>query len=186
MTDHQEDFIDLQASILRIDEPVDSDQWRAVGENGVSMRVREGAIELRGPWTGVMGRPLPAWLAEVVEPLLRDFQLPTPIDVVVGYGKDHRGHNVLWVQEPTDGGPVGFEITDDVRRGDLIVTLGDVLQEQFFLETAQSWGQPRPPCPIQGHGHPLYASRHEGRACWLCPATNSPVAAIGRLDQRLR
>jgi hypothetical protein len=138
---------------------------------------------LRGPWTGVMGKPLPEWLDRLVQPLLRDFSLPVPISVQVGYGADHEGRNMLWIQEPGDQGPCGFQITDEMHGDHLIVELADVLQEQFFLETAQAWGQPRPPCPA--HPHPLYAWTHDGTPYWFCPAGNRPIAPIGHLTAQL-
>jgi hypothetical protein len=135
---------------------------------------------VRGPWTGTMCKPLLEWLDRVVQLLLRDFNHPTAISVRVGYGADHDGRNMLWIQEPDDQGPCGFQITDGMRGDDLIVELADALQEQFFLETSQAWGEPRPPCPA--HPHPLSASTHDGTPYWSCPAGNRPIAPIGRLN----
>jgi hypothetical protein len=140
-------------------------------------------VSLRGPWTGVMDQPLPDWLDRVVQPLLRDFQLPTPIALHVGYGKDQQGRSMLWIQEPGDPGPSGFGITESMPGDDLVVELASWLQDQFFLETAQAWGQPRPPCP--GHQHPLYAGTWNGAPYWFCSADQRPVARIGQLASQL-
>jgi hypothetical protein len=60
-----------------------------------------------------------------------------------------------------------------------MLDLAERLQDQFFLETAEAWGQPRPPCP--GHGRPVYPRGLEGVPYWLCPADHVPVAPIGQL-----
>lgn len=147
MTDNaDENFVQIHVSFVQDAEPFRAGDW-IPQRNGISARFSDGSVELRGPWTGVMGKPLPDWLDRVVEPLLRDFQLPTPITLSLGFGKDHSGHDTLWIHDPADPGPGGFQIPDGVRGADLMLDLADRLQEQFFLETAEAWGQPRPPCP---------------------------------------
>jgi hypothetical protein len=125
-----------------------------------------------------MGEPLPQWLAPALTALLADFQHTTPIEVRVGFSAGD-GTDWLWLEEPGDPGPCGFEIVPDMRGALLILNLARLLQEQFFLETRQAWGQPRPPCP--GHPHPADATLHDAQPWWVCPRDGHPVARVGSL-----
>jgi hypothetical protein len=137
------------------------------------------AWDIEPPDKDAMGKPLPRWLAPAVTALLADFQHPTPIELRVGFSVGDNGADWLWLEEPGDPGPFGCEIVPDMRGELLILDLARVLQEQFFLETGQAWGQPRPPCP--GHPHPADPALHDAQPWWVCPRDGHPVAPIGRL-----
>ena len=123
-----------------------------------------------------MRQPLPDCLERVVAPIIRDFQVPTPIPVRLGYTP-----GCLWIEEVDDAARTGCSIPQDVCQTDeeLTVFLADFLQEQFFLETACAWGEPRPPCPE--HPHPLSAAMVDATPYWICPRDGRLVAPIGRL-----
>jgi hypothetical protein len=156
-----------------------------VDDGGFSLEIRLTAADAahappaHHPWESAMGQPLPEWLERIVGPLIADFQVPTPIEVALGSSVDENDCRWLSIQEPGDLGPCGFSLSDDISRHALTIDLADRLQDQFFLETRQAWGQPRPPCPE--HVHPAYAAMHDGLPWWHCPRSHAPVAPVGRL-----
>jgi hypothetical protein len=125
--------------------------------------------------------PLPDWLIEAVDRVFADLQLPTPIDVRVGY--DARwGTLIVSEGAPADqtrppGGPGGCLLSDDDRGPWLVANLAQWLQAHFFLETRGAWGEARPACP--GHRHPAVPGVEDEEAWWFCPSDGHPVAVIG-------
>jgi hypothetical protein len=124
---------------------------------------------------GDSGR-VPNWMKEVVS----DFQRPKPINVESGFvAAGHGGH--FWIWETEDGGDsagcgIGHDDSPEAR-----VELADWLQEQFFAETRDAWGEARPQCP--SHSHPAVPKEQDGEAWWVCPVDGHKVGQIGRLGQ---
>lgn len=86
---------------------------------------------------------------------------------------------VAWTPEAP--GAVGGDRKwgDNFAPAELAVGLADYLQEQFFPETTEAWGQARPRCP--GHGHPATPELIDGNAWWTCPLDGHAVARFGAL-----
>ncbi len=55
-----------------------------------------------------------------------------------------------------------------------VVELADLVQEKEFDEGDNTW----PGC-LPAHTHPPAAALVDGVACWTCPRSDAPVAAIG-------
>lgn len=127
-------------------------------------------------WAPVSGEEgvIPGRLTAVLDRVMRDVQDPTPVPVLASY--DHR-NRILWLWERADGGS-GFSAAGDVGEESLVVEFADWLQEQFIAETTEAWGQARPVCP--GHSHPAHPELIDGRAWWVCPADERPIAMIGK------
>jgi len=125
--------------------------------------------------------PIPAWLLEIVEPVLADVQQPTPIELLMGF----QAPCTLWLSEPGDPGVDGFvpwdEAADTSPAVVRVIEFADWLQEQFLFESRSAWGQARPACP--GHTHPASATEIDGEAWWACPYESRPIAPIGRLGR---
>jgi hypothetical protein len=126
--------------------------------------------------------PMPAWLLEVVEPVLADVQQPTAIDLLIGF----QAPRTLWLSEPGDHGVDGFEPWDDGKPGTLplvtrVIEFADWIQEYFLFESRGSWAQARPACP--GHSHPASPMEIDGDAWWGCPYEDRAIAPIGRLGR---
>ncbi len=108
---------------------------------------------------------------------MADLQQPTPVDVLVGFEPSTQ---MLWVSE-AGSSAAGFAPHGDETGVQLLVSLADYLQEQFFPETRGAWGQARPACP--GHPHPAQADEIDGEAWWICPVDGRRIARIGRLGR---
>ena len=57
--------------------------------------------------------------------------------------------------------------------------LGDRLQEEFFPETRDAWGEARRESP--GHPHPPLPALLEGETCWLCLANGRAHRSLQRV-----
>jgi hypothetical protein len=134
---------------------------------------------------------MPEWYRrEVLDPVLRDMQLPHPVDLVVELEKlepiptpDHgpMGGGV-WVMfgERNQAGRCGVGLPKpEVTRAQAQVSLADELQEHLFPETRAAWGQARPACP--GHGHPAQPVELDGEAWWKCPVDGHRIDRLGQL-----
>lgn len=126
--------------------------------------------------------PMPAWLLEVVEPVLDDVQQPTPIELVIGF----QAPRTLWLSEPGERGVAGFEPWDDgdpqaLPRVMRLIEFADWIQEHFLFESRGAGAQPRPACP--GHSHPASPTAIDGEAWWICPYEGRPIAPIGQLNR---
>jgi hypothetical protein len=107
-------------------------------------------------------QPVPAWLAEILDVVLRDLQRPEPVAIRVGWTPaDTDRSGLLWFEEVGHQGMTGVNVpeTDDAY---LTVLLADALQDQFFSETSAAWGEARPACP--GHTHPAMVDLRDGAA----------------------
>jgi hypothetical protein len=134
---------------------------------------------------------MPEWYRrEVLEPVLRDMQLPHPVDLVVELEKhepiltpDHGpmgGGVFVMFSERDHAGSFGVGLPrPDASRAQAQVHLADQLQEQFFPETRAAWGQARPACP--GHGHPAQPVEFNGAAWWQCPIDGQHIGRLGYL-----
>jgi hypothetical protein len=60
------------------------------------------------------------------------------------------------------------------------VSAVEKVQEQFFPEIQEAWGEARPGCP--GDPNPAQAIEHDGDAWWVCPIGGCPIARIEHLD----
>jgi hypothetical protein len=88
----------------------------------------------------------------------------------------------LWIREP--GGwsaSFDFRLWGEERGDDLLMTLADWLQEQFFPESDGAWAQARPACPC--HTHPACADEVDAAAWWRCPLDDHQIAAVGRFGR---
>jgi hypothetical protein len=59
----------------------------------------------------------------------------------------------------------------------LLVHVAELLQEAF-AETADGWGQARPPCPY--HPHPARPVLRGAEAWWVCASRDEPLYRIGQ------
>jgi hypothetical protein len=124
-------------------------------------------------WTQAPGsQEISQDLRAALELVLGDLQGASPIDVRVKYTGSE-----LWFLEP-DGLGAAFGWWDE-SPARLLVNLADYLQEQFFPETREAWGEARPPCP--GHTHPAAPDLIDGEPWWKCPASGERVARFGTL-----
>ena len=57
------------------------------------------------------------------------------------------------------------------------VTLADLIQDDALEEL---WGAAWPMCA--GHSHPAQPALQDGRATWVCPRSQRPLAEIGTLS----
>lgn len=131
-------------------------------------------------WKEDESEPVPAWLNEAIDVLMRDLQKPHSIPVTIGFETQSQ---TLWVREQDVGG-ARFDFALWGREEtpvELIATLAHWLQEQFFWESAGAWAEARPACP--GHTHPAVADEIDGEAWWTCPRDHHPIAIIGRLGE---
>ncbi len=124
--------------------------------------------------------PVPDWLGDVFDTVLADLQLPTPIDVQLGFVLES---SLLWVSEPSERSRTGFQAFADESSLERLVRVAAWLQEQFFWETRAAWGQARPACP--DHPHPASPVELSGRAWWVCPTDARPIARIGELGRQV-
>lgn len=121
--------------------------------------------------------PVPEWFGQLLDVVIPDFQHPRPVEVLAGYD-DTRG--VVWIGERDELGRAGFRILDrpdDETATQLLVSLVDWLQEQFFPETRAAWGEARPECP--GHPHPAAVIELDGEAWWTCPTNGRQISRVG-------
>jgi hypothetical protein len=127
----------------------------------------------------------PQWLAALPQPVqeavrlsLADLQQPAPVPLeIVRYQPDDADARFgLLVVRFADGTGLGFGVTADGDRADLVANVADQLQEAFCQEP-DAWGEARPVCP--GHTHPAFAVAIDGTACWVCPADGRPIGRIG-------
>jgi hypothetical protein len=128
---------------------------------------------------GVERGPLPEWLSDAVSLALLDLQRPQPVKLLLGYELGGDGESMLWVAEEGEPGSAGCWLGLMGRGVELVVSLADWFQEQFFLESRGAWGQARPQCP--GHPHPAQAGLIDGEAWWTCPADGRRIALFGQL-----
>jgi hypothetical protein len=125
--------------------------------------------------------PMPAWLLEIVEPVLADIQRPHPIELLIGF----QAPRTLWLSEPGERGVAGFEPWDEGEpetslRVTRTIEFADWLQEQFLFESRGAWAQARPACP--GHSHPASPMEIDGEAWWGCPYESRPIVPIGQFS----
>jgi hypothetical protein len=99
--------------------------------------------------------------------------------VEIAFSVDGAGREWLWLQEPGEDGCSGFELLPDMRGNWLTYNLALLIQDQFFLETRQTRGQARPPCP--NHAHPACPEIRDNQAWWICPRDQRSIAPIGEL-----
>jgi hypothetical protein len=118
---------------------------------------------------------------EVLKPVLSDLQRPRSVDFEIGVQSHRDGDgDLVWFSERGVTGAAGRPVSDPSRpRPELMVEWADWLQEHVFPETQGAWGQARPACP--GHGHPAMATELDGKAWWVCPASNRRIGRIGHL-----
>ena len=121
--------------------------------------------------------PLPEWLDDSLDAVLRDLQRPAEVPVRLGYSESD---STLWVQELGHESLLGVRV--EGRGAVLTVLLADELQEQFFPETEAAWGEPRPLCP--GHPHPAVATMVDREPWWCCPHDDRRIARIGELNNQ--
>ena len=107
-----------------------------------------------------------------VNVVLHDLQLPDPLRLRVS--ADARGIRICDDHGTSTGIPIEFG-----GGPELVVDIADWLQEQFFFETRDAWGEARPACP--GHTHPASAAVIDGQAWWTCPRDDRQISLIGRL-----
>jgi hypothetical protein len=128
---------------------------------------------------------IPEFLREPLSVVLGDLQGTRPIDVRVGFDRCRDALDTEWLDVVVFGEPGGSAcgFTWDGETGEeLLVRLADYVQEQFFPETRQAWGEARPPCP--GHTHPAVPAVIDGEAWWLCPKSGEKLARFGTLAAR--
>lgn len=144
--------------------------------------------------TGHGFEPIPEWFREVAEPVLSDLQLPTPIDLCLGYEPAWTCHpttlewmrlrdeGMLHVWEPGVLSASGYQIlVGHESTAERLVRFASWLQEQVYPETHAAWGQARPPCP--GHPHPAAPRETAGQAWWVCPVDRHKIGVIGTLTR---
>lgn len=119
------------------------------------------------------GSAMPKVLGEIVDMVLLDFQQDSPIEICLSF----EGPGTLWVSEASDPRRSGFRPVSE-QRVDLLIEFATWLQDQFFPETRQAWGQSRPACP--GHPHPAQAVRIGDDAWWICPIDRHQISPIGK------
>ena len=122
----------------------------------------------------------PSAVQAVIELVLPDLQVPTPVDLVVRWEPDGE---TVWISDPGDTGWAGF-YAGDTCGTDLVVGFADWLQEQVFAEAGGAWGEARPGCP--GHPHPTAARELQGAGWWVCPRDMKRIAKIGDFAALLR
>jgi hypothetical protein len=66
-------------------------------------------------------------------------------------------------------------LTEDGEQ--LTQLLADEVQHDLIDALREAW----PICPRLGHQHPLVSEIADGRASWVCPLADSPVARIGEI-----
>jgi hypothetical protein len=130
--------------------------------------------------------PVPDVLRGALELVLGDLQGARPIELLVGFepgaepNPDGEWESLLWFTEP-DGWEAGYAPYEQSGPA-LVVDLAEYLQEHFFPESRQAWGEARPECP--GHPHPTVPEVRAGEAWWTCPLTSDRVARLGTLRDR--
>jgi hypothetical protein len=112
---------------------------------------------------------LPDWLGEPLRLVLHDLQQPRAVPLELRLQNDE----TLWL----DRGTSIWIPPEEQREPNLVVWLADQLQEQFFPESFEAWGEARPACP--GHTHPAIPVADGGGGWWVCPRDSNRIAAIG-------
>jgi len=128
---------------------------------------------------------LPDWLKPLVEAVIGDMQVPTPLALEAKYGPPSRGSDD-WgsaiVSDPGDPDACLVEVPEVPRQGreaDVLLALAKELPS-YISELSHSWGQARPVCP--GHLHPPSPVEREGTAWWVCPRDGTLLGRIGTLS----
>ncbi len=132
---------------------------------------------------GVVLTPMPLRVREIVEPVLSDMQLPTPINLRVAFEPDHAPYKtgMLYVWEHAGMGASGYLMPKrDVSFADRLVGFAWFLQDQVFPETDGAWAEARPACPW--HAHPGSPENLNGEALWVCPVDRRKIAPIGAVS----
>jgi hypothetical protein len=118
---------------------------------------------------------VPVELADLLDIVLGDLQLPRAIDLQVGCDA---GGSRLWFSEPDWPASTSVYEVPSETAATLIVDLAAWLQEQVMPETAGAWGEARPQCP--GHQHPATATVIDGEAWWVCAGDDRLLARVGQ------
>jgi hypothetical protein len=121
-------------------------------------------------------QPVPEWLDEILNAVLRDLQHPQAVELRFGWTPpEGERPGTLWFEEVGHQGLTGVHVvaTDMAY---LTVLLADAVQGLFF-ETSAAYGQSRPACP--GHPHPADADLRDSAAWWICPTDKRPLWPVG-------